>query len=199
MSMSDIELLLSKTIDTKKLYSNNVSDETRAGRSERAKQRARDGTLNLLERNKGGWNHSDKTRQQMKASQKKVWENNTERRVSASKRERAKARSFHTPYGVFSSVREASEVLGINKATLYSRLSYMPDRYYLGDYSPETLAKISATVVKKKPPSRGSAAKPIMTPNGLFPSRKAAAQAANVDPVTINVWLKKWPKEYYYV
>jgi hypothetical protein len=30
MSMSDVKLLLSKTIDTKKLYSNNVSAETRA-------------------------------------------------------------------------------------------------------------------------------------------------------------------------
>ena len=198
MSMSDIEVLLAGVPD-RSLWRSPITPELCAGRSERMKQRARDGTLNLQERNKGGWNHTAETRQQMKVSQKKVWANNIERRASQSKRTAATARPFHTPYGVFASVREASEVLGINKATLYSRLSCMADRYYLGVDSPETRAKISATVVKKKPPSRGSAAKPIMTPNGLFASRKAAAQAANVDPYTINLWMKKFPKEYYYV
>ena len=152
---------------------------------------------------KGYFNHNAETRQQMKASQKKVWDNNTERRASKSKRNVATARPFHTPYGVFASVREASEMLGVKYATLYSRLTYMADRYYLGSDSPETRAKINATVVKKKPPSRekgtGRPFKPVMTPNGLFPSRTAAAQAANVDPATIINWMKKWPKEYYYV
>jgi hypothetical protein len=95
------------------------------------KQRARDGTLNLQERHKGGWNHTAETRQQMKVSQKKVWDN-AERKALASKRSTATAKPFHTPYGVFASVREASEVLGIKYATLYSRLYCMSDRYYLG-------------------------------------------------------------------
>ena len=151
---------------------------------------------------KGYYNHNAETRQQMKASQKKVWDN-AERKATQSKRTAAKARPFHTPYGVFASVREASEVLGVKYATLYSRLTYMSDRYYLGSDSPETRAKISATVVKKKPPSRekgtGRPFKPTMTPNGLFLSKTLAAQAANVDPSTISNWMKKWPQEYYYV
>ena len=150
---------------------------------------------------KGCFKHNAETRQQMKTSQKKVWDN-TERKALTSKRSTATAKPFHTPYGVFASVREASEVLGVLKSTLYSRLCCMSDRYYLGVDSPETRAKISATVVKKKPPSRekgGPPLKPVMTPNGLFPSRTVAAQAANVGVATINLWMKKFPKEYYYV
>ena len=208
MSISDIEVLLAGVPD-RSLWRSPITPELCAGRSERMKQRARDGTLNLLERNKGGWNHTAETRQQMKASQKKVWENNAERKAAKRQSNAATARPFHTPYGVFSSIRKASEVLGVKYGTLYSRLYCMSDRYYLGSDSPETRAKISATVVKKKPPSqekRGGydrqsigLVKPIMTPNGLFASRKAAAQAANVDPATINLWMKKFPKEYYYV
>jgi hypothetical protein len=80
---------------------------------------------------KGCFKHNAETRQQMKASQKKVWDN-TERKASTSMRTSAMAKSFHTPYGVFSNVREASQQLGIKYSTLYSRLYCMSDRYYLG-------------------------------------------------------------------
>jgi hypothetical protein len=126
MGIADIELLLSKTINSKTLVSPSV--ENRKRQSEMMKQQARDGIPN---NNKGGWNHTSETRQQMTASQKKVWDNNTERKAAVSKRARAMAKPFHTPFGVFSSVREASEVLGIKYATLYSRLYSMSDRYYL--------------------------------------------------------------------
>jgi hypothetical protein len=131
MSISDIELLLDG-VPNRSLWRSPITPELCAGRSERMKQRAQDGTLNLLERHKGGWNHTTETRQQMKASQKKVWDNNTERKVSTSMRTTAMAKPFHTPFGVFTSVREASEVLGIKYSTLYSRLYCMSDTYYLG-------------------------------------------------------------------
>jgi hypothetical protein len=41
--------------------------------------------------------------------------------------------------------------------------------------------------------------KQLMTPNGLYPSRSAVANAANVDPTTIKRWIAKWPEHYYYI
>ena len=69
--------------------------------------------------------------------------------------------------------------------------------------SEETRAKMKAAALQNRADEREQGKqrclKPVMTPNGVFPSRKAAAQAANVDPASINVWMKKWPKDYYYV
>ena len=58
--------------------------------------------------------------------------------------------------------------------------------------SAETRAKMSANHTRP-------AAKLLMTPNGLYPSRKAVAKAANVCPETISNWIKKWPEHYYYI
>jgi hypothetical protein len=41
--------------------------------------------------------------------------------------------------------------------------------------------------------------KPIQTPDGLFNSRKAAAEFYKVDPGSINYKMMKNPKEFYYV
>jgi transposase-like protein len=41
--------------------------------------------------------------------------------------------------------------------------------------------------------------KPIMTPNGVFPSRSAVAAAADVNATTVSRWLKKFPNDYYYI
>lgn len=41
--------------------------------------------------------------------------------------------------------------------------------------------------------------KKTMTPNGVFPSLKAVAEAAGVSTVTIRKWMKKWPEHYYYI
>jgi len=81
---------------------------------------------------KGCIKHNVKTRQQMTASQKKVWSNNIQRTASPGMRTSNMAKPFHTPFGVFTSVREASQLLGIKYATLYSRLYCMSDTYYLG-------------------------------------------------------------------
>lgn len=41
--------------------------------------------------------------------------------------------------------------------------------------------------------------KSLQTPDGLFASRKEAAKYYNVDPSTINYWIKIKPTEYYYI
>jgi hypothetical protein len=38
-----------------------------------------------------------------------------------------------------------------------------------------------------------------MTPNGVFPSAKAVAEAAGVTYVTVWNWMKRWPDDYYYI
>jgi hypothetical protein len=60
--------------------------------------------------------------------------------------------------------------------------------------SPEHRAKISAGHKNK-----GVGTKPLMTPNGLYPSRKAVAEAANVPFWTVDSWIKKWPQHYFYL
>jgi hypothetical protein len=72
------------------------------------------------------------------------------------------------------------------------------------EVSAETRAKLSANY--RRPWSEESSAKlsaikstPVMTPNGLFPSRKAVARAAGVGPATITRWMRKWPEHYYFV
>ena len=42
-------------------------------------------------------------------------------------------------------------------------------------------------------------AKQLMTPLGLFPTRHAFAQAANMKPQSVNYWLKKCPEHYFYL
>jgi len=46
---------------------------------------------------------------------------------------------------------------------------------------------------------RAARTKPVMTPNGLYPSRKHVAEEAKVNITTIDNWMKKWPDHYYYV
>ena len=41
--------------------------------------------------------------------------------------------------------------------------------------------------------------KPLQTPHGLFTSRKEASMYYDVDPSTLNYWIKIKPDEYYYV
>lgn len=40
--------------------------------------------------------------------------------------------------------------------------------------------------------------KSLQTPHGLFSSRKEASEHYNVDPSTLNYWMKIKPNEYYY-
>jgi hypothetical protein len=72
-------------------------------------------------------------------------------------------------------------------------------------HSAETIDKIRAAAYRtreikiKVNAELKQASKPIMTPNGLFPSLTAVAQAAGVRPSTVWFWKKKWPEHYYYV
>jgi hypothetical protein len=68
-------------------------------------------------------------------------------------------------------------------------------------FSAETRAKIGAAGKGKaiSAEHRASISKPMMTPNGVFPSKNAVAVAANTTTVTIARWMKKYPEHYYYL
>lgn len=54
--------------------------------------------------------------------------------------------------------------------------------------SDETRAKISAIN-----------SKPVMTPNGAYPSIKAVAEASGFPGHTVRRWLKRFPDQYYFI
>lgn len=69
-------------------------------------------------------------------------------------------------------------------------------------------ARISAAQRGKTPWNKGLATgpngstarcKPIMTPKGLFSSRKEAVVALGVSTATIAYWMEKSPEHYYYI
>jgi hypothetical protein len=60
----------------------------------------------------------------------------------------------------------------------------------------ERKANIALSKIGKELPKKW---KPIMTPNGVFPSAKAVAAAAGVTYVTVWNWMKRWPNDYYYI
>lgn len=56
------------------------------------------------------------------------------------------------------------------------------------EVSAETRAKISAIN-----------SKPVMTPNGVYPSIKAVAEASGFPGHTVRRWLKRFPDQYYFI
>lgn len=72
-------------------------------------------------------------------------------------------------------------------------------------HSAETLAKIGAgnkgKTISAEQRAKISAARsrPMMTPNGIYPSLKAVATAAGVNTTTVHTWKKKWPEHYYHI
>ena len=59
-------------------------------------------------------------------------------------------------------------------------------------------AKANISKSKKGKPNT-HLCKPLMTPNGVFPSAMAVADAAGVSYVTVWNWMKRWPEDYYYL
>lgn len=59
-------------------------------------------------------------------------------------------------------------------------------------------AKANISKSKKGKPNPRKC-KPMMTPNGVFPSAKAVATAGSVSYVTVWNWMKRWPEHYYYL
>jgi hypothetical protein len=59
-------------------------------------------------------------------------------------------------------------------------------------------AKANISKSKKGKPN-AHLCKPLMTPNGVFPSAVAVATAAGVSYVTVWNWIKRWPEHYYYL
>ena len=68
-------------------------------------------------------------------------------------------------------------------------------------HTAETRAKMSASALARAHTAETKAklSKPIMTPNGVFPGVKAVAQAAGVSRNTVARWVRKFPKDYYFI
>ena len=72
--------------------------------------------------------------------------------------------------------------------------------YNATNKSEEHRAKISAANKGRKNTWAHKICKPMMTPNGLYPSLTAVFKASGVSSrTTIYRWMKKWPEHYYYV
>ena len=52
---------------------------------------------------------------------------------------------------------------------------------------------------KKRKRELNKTGKPIMTPNGVFPSVMEVSRVAGVTYSTVHYWMKKYPKHYYYI
>lgn len=67
-------------------------------------------------------------------------------------------------------------------------------------HTAETRAKMSASGGHPQTAEhKAKLSKPIMTPNGPFPSVKAVAETAGVSANTIRRWLKNFPNDYYFI
>jgi hypothetical protein len=67
-----------------------------------------------------------------------------------------------------------------------------------GSLTKEMKEKISQAK-KGRPAHNKGKGKRIMTPHGEFPSLTAVSIAAGVRPSTVYEWMKKYPKDYYYL
>ena len=62
----------------------------------------------------------------------------------------------------------------------------------------ETRKKMSESA-KNRQRELNQTGKPIMTPNGIFPSVMEVSRVAGVTYSTVHYWMKKWPEHYYYI
>jgi hypothetical protein len=72
--------------------------------------------------------------------------------------------------------------------------------------SPEARARMSArNAFKGKPISEErraalqATARPLMTPNGLYPNARAVVEASGYSINAVRRWVKKYPEHYYYI
>lgn len=73
----------------------------------------------------------------------------------------------------------------------------MQDRYKNDPFLKKKISEAlkNSDILKEKAKKRQNK---IMTPDGEFESRKAAAEFYKIDPTQINARIKKWPDKYYY-
>jgi hypothetical protein len=64
--------------------------------------------------------------------------------------------------------------------------------------SEEARAKMSQAKKGRRRPLNVTG-KPIMTPNGIFPSVMQVSRVAGVSYDRVHYWMKKWPQHYYYI
>jgi hypothetical protein len=114
---------------------------------------------------------------------------------------RTYAYRYYTPAGVFEKLAEAIEANGCSRNAFIKRIK---NKNFVDWYrEPININYINklkkAMKHSKKWQQRFTGSKPVMTPNGKFPSVQSVADAAKVDGNTIRRWMKKWPEHYYYV
>ena len=102
-------------------------------------------------------------------------------------------RRVMTPLGEFASIKLAAEAYGVLGQTIHWWIerSRKPGFYFLDP----------KYIQKKRPKEESKAgmksAKPLMTPDGVFPTMRAAAEHYGVIKDSIRNWLKKKPHEFY--
>jgi hypothetical protein len=102
-------------------------------------------------------------------------------------------RRVMTPLGEFASIKLTAEAYGVLGQTIHWWIerSRKPGFYFLDP----------KYIQKKRPKEESKAgmksAKPLMTPDGVFPTMRAAAEHYGVIKDSIRNWLKKKPHEFY--
>jgi hypothetical protein len=93
-----------------------------------------------------------------------------------------------------------------NIQDLFDEQSNLHGNFYK-KHSEERRANISAGAVKRWANTSvrytdiaGAARrKPVMTPQGVFPSRISAAKALDITDQKLDSWMKRYPDQYYYI
>jgi len=164
------------------------------------------------------YTHTEETKQVLSENKKEFFsdvENREKLRLAQYKRKGI--RKVMTPDGEFFSAREASEHYNctIKKIRELAKDPNNTEYYYIKDPNvkdvhddPEYKAKLARIIEeKKKDPEykakllekRRNLSKRVMTPDGEFESRKAAAEFYNINVSIISNLIKRQPDQYYYI
>lgn len=103
-------------------------------------------------------------------------------------------RRVMTPLGEFASIKLASEAYGVHGQTIHWWIerSQKPGFHFLDPMQTKTTKNLNV------PRQSGmKSAKPLMTPDGQFPTMRAAAEHYGVIKDSIRNWLKKKPDLFY--
>ena len=102
-----------------------------------------------------------------------------------------------TPSGIFESIMSASQYYNVDVSTIKNYIKNNPIQWkYLHSSDIPKGKKQSTEVIDNRIKKNQ---KKIMTPMGLFDSRKDAAEGNNVSLVTVSTKVKKYPDQWYYI
>lgn len=105
-------------------------------------------------------------------------------------------RRVMTPLGEFASIKLAAEAYGVLGQTIHWWIerSQKPGFYFLDPKLPKTVRNLNA-----HSQAGMKSAKPIMTPDGEFPTMRAAAEHYGVIKDSIRNWTKRKPESFYFL